>query len=76
MYVYLTNGSNKKKFAIGLRPFAIAACFSGNMLGFGINTKIMSRIYTIMRPMKNGLFEKIGILNGLATLKATTVVTN
>lgn len=73
--MYLTNGSKRKKLAIGLRPLAITAYFSGNLLGFGMNTKTVSRINMIITAMKNGLFVKIGILKGFATLKATAVVT-
>ena len=73
--MYFTKGSNKKKFAIGLRPFPTVACFSGNKLGFGMKTKTVSRINIVMMAMKNGLFDEMGILNGFATLKATAVVT-
>lgn len=73
--MYLTNGSKRKKFAIGLRPSAIAAYLSGNKLGFGMNTKTVSRINIVIMAIKNGLLVEIGILNGLATLKATAVVT-
>lgn len=73
--MYLTNGSKRKKLAIGLRPLATAAYFSGNLLGFGMNTKTVSRINIVIMAMKNGLFVEIGILNGFATLKATAVVT-